>query len=327
MPISEVAGAKMRRRTVIQLLCGAAAWPLAASAQQSAMPVIGFVNSGSPQDHAQHLAAFLKGLSETGHDEGRNVVIEYRWADHQNERLPAMVDDLVRRQVAVIAATTTPAALAAKTAATTIPIVFEIGGNPAQWRGRNNITGVSQSNTVITPRRLELLHELVPKARVIALLVNPTNPAGMDTTHLQTMARARGLQLHILEASTERDLGAVFESLIKISASGLVIAPDPFFVAWQEQLAALAVRHAVPTIFQNREFVAAGGLISFGASVSSAYHATGVYVGRILKGEKPRNLPILQGTKAELYINLKSAKALGLTVPKTLILHADEIIE
>ena len=322
----------MRRRDFIRVVAGsAAALPLAAHAQQSALPVIGFVHSASPKDHAQHLAAFLEGLGEGGYVEGRNVAIEYRWAENQNNRLPALVADLVHRQVAVIVATTTPAALAAKVATTTIPIVFEIGSNPGELGllGQDNITGVAQLDVAVAPIRLQLLRQLVPKADVIALLINPDSPALAETNTRATRAAAQifGLKLHVLNASTERDFDTVFAHIVELRAGELVIGSDPFFVGQQEQLAALAVRHAVPTIFTTREFVAAGGLMSYGANFFDAYRETGVYAARILKGEKPRDLPVQHGTKVELFINRKSAKALGLKIPNTLDVHPDEVIE
>jgi putative ABC transport system substrate-binding protein len=325
----------MRRREFITLLGGAAAWPLAARAQQPAMPVVGFINVTSAQSYARQLAAFLKGLGETGYVEGRNVAIEYRWAEGQNDRLPALVADLVRRQVAVIAATTTPAALAAKAATTTIPIVFEIGSDPVGLglvtslnQPGGNVTGVTQLNIEVAQKRLELLHELVPKASVMALLINPNDPqAKGETTELQAAALNLGVELHVFNVSTERDFDAVFANLAQLRTAGLVIGSSGFFLAWQEQLAALAVRHAVPTVFENRQAVVAGGLISYGGSLTDSYRLAGVYTGRILKGEKPGDLPVQRGTKVELYINLKSAKALGLSVPPTMQARADEMIE
>jgi putative tryptophan/tyrosine transport system substrate-binding protein len=327
----------MQRREFITLLGGiAAAWPFAARAQQSTMPVVGFVNLASAKGYAPQLSAFLKGLSEAGYVVGRNVAIEYRWAEGRIDRLPAMVADLVHRQVVVIAATSTPPALAAKAATTTIPIVFEMGGDPVQLglvpslnRPGGNVTGVTQTNWEITPKRLQLLHELVPTASVIAILVNSANPTVSETTTkaMQAAAPRFGLELHILNASTERDFDGVFAKLAQLRAGGLVIGQDPFFTSQREQLAALTVRHAVPTIFYGREFVAAGGLLSYGADVADAYRLTGNYTGRVLKGEKPADLPVQQVTKVELYINLKTAKALGVNVPNTLIGRADEVIE
>jgi ABC-type uncharacterized transport system substrate-binding protein len=327
----------MRRRDFIKLIAGsAAASPLAVRAQQPAMPVIGFLSIASAKSYAPLLSAFLKGLSETGYVDGRNVAIEYRWTEGQLDRLPAMAADLVRRQVAVIATTTTPAALAAKAATTTIPIVFEMAADPVQLglvaslnRPGGNVTGVTNAQVAIAPKRLQLLHELVPTASVIALLVNPTNPtiAETNTKGLQAAARALGLELHVMNASTERDFDGVFARLIQLRAGGLVIGPDPLFTSLSEQLAALALRHAVPTIYQSREFAVAGGLLSYGADIADAYRLAGNYTGRVLRGDKPADLPVQQATKVELIINLKTAKALGVNVPNTLIGRADEVIE
>jgi putative ABC transport system substrate-binding protein len=327
----------MQRRQFITLLGGAAAaWPFAARSQQPAMPVVGFVNFASPKSYARQLSAFLKGLGETGYVEGQNVAIEYRWAEGRNDRLLAMVADLVHRRVTVIAATSTPAALAAEAATKTIPIVFETGGDPVRLglvpslnRPGGNVTGVTNANVGIAPKRLQLLHELVPTASVMALLVNPANPALAETSTKEVQAAALnlGLELHVLNASTERDFDGIFAKLTRLRAGGLVIGPDVFFTSQREQLAALALRHAVPAIYQYHEFVAAGGLISYGAEITDAYRLAGIYTGRVLKGDKPADLPVQQATKVELYINLKTAKALGLNVPNTLIGRADEVIE
>jgi ABC-type uncharacterized transport system substrate-binding protein len=264
------------------------------------------------------------------------VTIEYRWAEGRADRLPALVADLVQRRVAVIAATSTPAALAAKAATTTIPIIFEMASDPVQFglvaslnRPGGNVSGVTNANVGIAPKRLQLLHELVPTAGVMALLVNPANPtlAEPNTKELQAAARALGLELHVLNASTERDFDEVFAKLIQLRAGGLVIGPDTFFSSRSEQLATLGVRHGVPTIYQNREFAVAGGLLSYGADTADAYRLTGKYVGRVLKGDKPADLPVQQATKVELFINLKTAKILGLNVPNTLIGRADEVFE
>jgi putative ABC transport system substrate-binding protein len=327
----------MQRRQFIALLGGAAAaWPLAARAQQPAMPVIGFVNVASAKGRASHLSAFLKGLSEAGYVDGRNVAIEYRWAEDRSDRLPAMVADLVHRQVAVIAATSTPAALAAKAATTTIPIVFTTDGDPVQLdlvtslnRPGGNVTGVTQTNVEIAPKRLQLLHELVPTASVMALLVNPANPhiAEISMKELRAAALNLGLELHVLNANTERDFNGVFAKLTQLRAGGLVIGGDALFIDRSEQLAALALRHAVPTIYQSRRFAVAGGLLSYGTDFTETYRLAGIYTGRVLKGDKPADLPVQQATKVELYINLKTAKALGVNVPNTLIGRADEVIE
>ena len=327
----------MRRREFITILGGAAVvWPLTASAQQTALPVVGFVNAASAKNYTTQLAAFLKGLRETGYVDGQNVAIEYRWAEGQNDRLPAMVADLVRRHVAVIAATTTPAALAAKAATTTIPIVFELGSDPVRLglvasfsRPGGNVTGATQANVEVAPKQLELLHALVPTASVMALLVNPANPAVSATNikELQAAARALGLELHVLNVSTERDFDGAFAKLIELRAGGLVIGGGPLFASHPTQLAALTVRHAVPAISPYREFAVAGGLLSYGSDIGEAYRLAGIYTGRILKGDKPADLPVQQATKVELYINLKTAKALGLTVPEGLLNAADEVIE
>ncbi len=332
----------MRRREFITLLGGAAAvtpvsWPRAARAQQGALPVIGFLNAASAQSYALFSAAFLKGLGEAGYTDGRNVSIEYRWADSQNDRLPALAADLVQRQVAVIAATSTPAALAAKAATTTIPIVFETAADPVQLglvaslnRPGGNATGVTQTNVEVAPKRLELLHELLPTARVMAFLVDPSDPQVAETSanQMREAARTLGLELHVLGASTESDFEAVFAKTIQLQASGLVIgAGTAIFAGRGAQLAALATRYAVPTIGANQIFTAAGGLISYGADIVDAYRLTGGYVGRILKGEKPADLPVQQATKIELRINLKAAKALGVIVPIALLGRADEVVE
>jgi putative ABC transport system substrate-binding protein len=326
----------MRRRDFITLLGGAAVWPLAARAQQPGTPVIGFLNSASAQGAAKQLAAFLKGLGENGYVEGRNVAIEYRWAESQFDRLPAMMADLVHRQVAVIAATTTPAALAAKTVTTTIPIVFETGTDPVQLglvtslnRPGGNITGVTQLIVEVAPKRLELLHELVPTARVMGLLVNQAAPAlaQAQLRAVQSAADTLGLELQVLNASSEHDFDAAFEKLIRLRAGGLVVSADSVFLRGMEQLAVLTIRHAVPAIYQFREFAAAGGLMSYGPDITESYRMAGIYTGRILKGEKPADLPVQQVTKIELYINLKTAKALGITVPLPLSGRADELFE
>src|ERR1035441_2368025 len=326
----------MKRREFITLLGGvAAAWPLTAQAQPP-LPGIGFLNSSSPDGYAPMASAFRQGLKETGYVDGHNVAIEYRWAEGRNDRLPSFVADLVQRKVNVIAATTTAAALAAKAATTTIPIVFETTADPVQLglvaslnRPGGNVTGVTQTNMEIAPKRLELLHELVPTASVMALLVNPTDPALAEsaTKELQEAASILGLKLHVMQASTDRDFDAVFAKLIQLRAGGLVIGSDPFFTSRSQQLAKLTVDHAVPAVYQFREFAVAGGLLSYGAAITDAYRLAGNYTGRGLKGDKPADLPVQQATKVEMIINLKTAKALGITVPLPLIGRADEVIE
>jgi putative ABC transport system substrate-binding protein len=328
---------QLNRREFIALVGGAAAWPLVAHAQQSAMPIIGFLGTISPDRWASRLHAFRQGLSETGYVEGRNVGIEYRWAEGQNDRLPALAADLVRRQVRVIATPeSTPAAFAAKAATTTIPIVFSVGVDPVAVglvaslnRPGGNLTGVTNLNAEILPKRLELLHELVPTATTIALLVNPSNPlvAETESRDAQTAARTLGLQLHVLHASTDRDFDTVFASLAQMRAVALVINTDVFFNSRSEQLAALALRHTVPAIFQYREFVASGGLMSYGTSTTDVFRQVGIYTSRLLRGESPADLPVQQVTKIELIINLKTARTLGLTVPLSLLGRADEVIE
>ena len=335
MPVL-ASGEAMRRREFITLLGGAAAWPLAARAQQTAMPVIGFINADSSKGHAPEVSAFLRGLGEVGYIDGQNVAIEYRWAEGQNDRLPAMAADLVRGKVAVIAATSTPAALAAKAATTTIPVVFETGSDPIELglvaslsRPGGNVTGVTQSNAEIAPKRLELLHELLPTARTMALLVNPDEPAIAEPTAKEVVAAARilGLELHVLNASSEADFDGVFAKLSQLQAGGLVIVAGPGFTGHREQLGSLTLRHAMPAIFQHRAFTAAGGLMSYGSDITDAYRLTGIYTGRILKGDKPADLPVQQATKVELYINLKTAKALGIYIPLPLSGRANELIE
>jgi len=327
----------MKRRKFITLLGGAAAaWPLVARAQQPALPVIGFLNATSLDGYRPMVDSFHQGLQETGYAEGRNVAIEYRWAEGRIDRLSALAAELVDRQVSVIAATTLPAALAAKAATTTIPIVFETGGDPVQVglvaslnRPGGNVTGVTQLNVVVAPKRLELLHELVPSARVAAFLVNPANPASTEPVlrASQLAAHNFGLELYVLNASTEGDFDAIFANVIQLRASGLVIGSDAFFTSRSEQLAALALRYAVPTIYEGRGFFAAGGLVSYGGSLADSYRLAGVYAGRVLKGEKPGELPVQQGTKDELFLNLKTARTLGLDVPTALLVRADEVIE
>ena len=328
----------MRRREFIAFLGGAAAaWPLAARAQQPTKPVIGFLSNASPDLVAVRLSAFHQGLKEAGYIEGQNVAIEYRWAEGDNDRLPVLAAELVHRQVTVIAAAGgTPSALAAKAATKTIPIVFGVGVDPVEVgfvlslnRPGGNLTGVTNLNVEVGPKRLELLRELIPTATIVGVLVNPTSPvlAEQFSHDLQAAAHTLGLKLHVLHASTERDLDTVFATLVQLRAGALVVGPDILFNAQTKQLATLALRHAVPTIFQYRPFAAAGGLMSYGSSEAEYYRLIGIYVGKILNGEKPGDLPVQQSTKVELIINLKTAKALGLTVPLSLLGRADEVIE
>jgi putative ABC transport system substrate-binding protein len=324
----------MRRREFIAIVGGAAAaWPLAARAQQT--PVVGFLNGASAWEYAHVVAAFRQGLSETGYEEGRNVLVDYRWAEGHYDRLPTLAADLVRRQVAVIASGGNAAVRAAKAATNTISIVFYVGGNPVELglvaslnRPGGNATGVVSMNDELGPKRLELVHGLVPAATTIAALVNPTNP-GMETESrgLQMAARTLAVQLQILHARTEHEIEIAFAGLAQLRTGALVIASDAFFNARSEQFAALALRHAVPTIFQFRDFTAAGGLMSYGGSLADQYRLVGSYTGRILKGENPADLPVQQSTKVELIINLKTAKAFGLSVPLALLGRADEVIE
>jgi putative tryptophan/tyrosine transport system substrate-binding protein len=326
----------MKRREFITLLSGAAAaWPLGARGQQPAMPVIGFLGTRASGDDPQLLTAFRRGLKEAGYIEGQNVAVEYRFAENQYDRLPALAADLVRRQVTVIAANG-PAAQAAKAATVTIPIVFTAGFDPVEVglvaslnRPGGNITGVTILDVELGPKRLEMLHALVPTATIIAVLVNPADPSRAEiiVKDLQAAAHTLGLQLSVLHASTDRDFDTVFAGLAQLRAGGLVIGGDPFFNSRSAQLGALTIRHAVPTIYQFRTFAAAGGLASYGASLTDAYRLAGVYTGRVLKGEKPADLPVQQSTKVELIINLKTAKALGLTVPPQIVARADEVIE
>jgi putative ABC transport system substrate-binding protein len=327
----------MRRRDFFKAIAASAvAWPVVVRAQQAALPVVGFVNAASAQNYSRQVAAFVRGLGEAGYADGRNVTVEYRWAEGQNERLPTMLADLVHRGVAVIAATSTPAAVAAKAVATAIPIVFETGGNPIELglvtslsRPGGSITGVTQSSVEVAPKRLEFLHELLPTVRVMALLVDPTDATTAKTTASEVKAAADkfGLQLHVLNASRDTDFDGVFAKLMQSGAGGLVVAGGPFFVSHREQLAALALRHALPVAFQHREFAAAGGLLSYGADITEAYRLAGIYTGRVLKGDRPAELPVQQATKVELFINLKTAKTFGLKIPNTLIGRADEVIE
>jgi ABC-type uncharacterized transport system substrate-binding protein len=324
----------VRRREFITMFGGAAAWPVAARAQQAPMPVIGFLNSRAFGENATLLVPFHRGLKEAGYVEGQNLTVEYRWAEEKYDRLSALAADLVGRRVAVIVANG-PAVRPAKAATSTVPIVFVVGFDPVAFglvaslnRPGGNLTGVSVLDVEIGAKRLELLHELVPTATVMALLVNPTTPAAETIARdAQVAARALGLQLHVLRASSDRDFDTVFATVAQLRVGALVIGADPFFTNQSRQLAELAARHSVPTIYEFREFAAAGGLISYGTSIGDAYRLAGAYTGRILKGEKPSGLPVMQATKFELVINLKSAKTLGLTVPDKLLAIADEVIE
>ena len=327
----------MRRREFITLLGGAAAtWPLAARAQNPAIPVIGFLDSGEPAGMEANLTGFRRGLSETSYTEGQNLAIDYRWAEGHLDRLPALAADLVRRPVAVIAATRTSApGLAAKAATSTIPIVFQTGSDPVKDglvaslnRPGGNVTGASRLSTDLIPKRLGLMAELVPKMTAIALLVNPAGHQSVAQVHeMQEPTRALGLQLHVVNASTEHELDTAFAAIVQSGADALIVAINPLFIARREQIVALAQRHAVPVIFAERESVMAGGLMSYAASFTDSFRQVGVYVGRILKGASPADLPVQQPVRFELVINLKTAKALGLTVPPTLLTRADEVIE
>jgi putative ABC transport system substrate-binding protein len=328
----------MRRRQFITLLGGAAvAWPLAARAQQPAMPVLGFLSNASPDLYSDRLRTFRQGLKEAGYVEGQNVEIDYRWAEGDNDRLPVLAAELVHRQVAVIAAAGgTPSALAAKAATATIPIVFGVAVDPVEVglvaslsRPGGNLTGVTNLNAEVGPKRLELLHELLPAAPSLGVLVDPTSPTLAEAfwRRLEPAAHSLGVQLHILHASTESDLDTVFPTLVQLRASGLIIGPGSFFAGRGKELGALSARHLMPTVFQYREFAAAGGLMSYGSDETEYYRLVGTYVGRILKGEKPGDLPVQQATKVELIVNLKTARALGLTVPLPLLGRADEVIE
>jgi putative ABC transport system substrate-binding protein len=327
---------QVRRREFITVLGGAAAaWPLGARAQQPAMPVIGFISIESLETSRDQVAAFRRGLSETGYLEGQNVAIEYRWAEGQADQLPTLAADLVRRRVAVIATLANVATVAAKTATTMIPIVFTIGGDPVKMgfvsslnRPGGNITGVSFLSSAVMAKMLEVLHEVVPNAAVMAAIVNPANPqADADTREAQEAARVVGVQLHVLNVSTASEIEIAFASLVQRRAGALLIEGDGLFGTRMKQLVVLTARHGIPAIFQGRDFPDAGGLMSYGASRADALRVAGVYTGRILNGEKPVDLPVQQSVKVELVINMITAKALGLTIPPTLLARADEVIE
>jgi putative tryptophan/tyrosine transport system substrate-binding protein len=327
----------MKRRAFITLLGGSAvAWPLAVRAQQPRLPVIGFLNSGFPAERASFVAAFRQGLKETGYVEDRTVAIEYRFAEGHYDRLTSLASDLVDHQVAVIAATgDTVSALAAKRATSTTPIVFVIGSDPVKEglvtsfnRPGGNITGVSVISSALVSKDFELLHEIVPQASMVGVLLNPSNPnANFELSDLQSAARSIGLQLIVVRAHTESEIDSAFASLVQQHAAALLVEPDAFFLDRREQLVALAAHEAIPTIYSRREPPAIGGLMSYGTNFADVYRQAGVYVGRILNGTKPADLPVMQPTKFELVINLKTAKTLGLTVPDRLLALADEVIE
>jgi ABC-type uncharacterized transport system substrate-binding protein len=327
----------VKRRDFITLLGGAAAaWPLAARAQQAAMPVIGFLSSRSPAESTAVVAGFHEGLREAGFVEGRNLAIAFRWAEGRYDRLPALAADLVSVRVAVLlAAGGPPSAHAAKATTSTIPIVFSAASDPIRLglvsslsRPGGNITGMGTFNATLLAKRLEILSELVPSAAPIAYLVNPTNPsADIELKEISAAAKVLGIELRILNASTEQDLDEAFAALARLRARGLVVAGEPFFDSRRDRIVAMASGHAVAASYGFREYVVAGGLMSYGTSITDSYRQAGIYVGRILKGEKPADLPVLQPTKFELVINLKTAKALGLTLPDKLLVAADEVIE
>jgi putative ABC transport system substrate-binding protein len=335
-PDGDISRFLLGRRDFITLLGCAAAWALPADAQQPAMPVIGYLCPESPGPFASRISAFREGLAEAGYVEGRNVAIEYRWAEGRYNRLPGLAADLVNRGVDVIAAPGgAPIALAAKSATTTIPIVFEMGGDPvavgavaSMSRPGGNLTGVSSLNVELAPKRLEILHELVPAAAEVAVIINPTSPtANSQLKNLQPAAAALGLRLHVLHASTEQEFDTAFATLSQLRAGGLVFTSDPFFANRSQLLAALAVRHSVPAIHQSRDFTIAGGLMSYGGNFTLSHRLAGVYAGRIIKGEKPFDLPVQQVTMVELFINLKAASPLGITVPPSILARADVVIE
>ena len=326
----------MKRRTFIALLGATAAYPSAVGAQQRGIPVVGYLSTRSVREADYVTAAFREGLREAGYVEGQNLAIEFRWADLRYDRLPALAADLVQRRVAVIAAVGgIHSGLAAKAATATIPIVFVSAGDPVSLglvpsltRHGTNVTGISMITVALAPKRLELLHELVPTATVIAMLANPTSPYfEVETRDMLEAARTRGLRVHVLKASTERDLEAAFAALVQPRAGALLVSGDPFFDSQREKLVALTAQRAIPAIYQWREFAVLGGLVSYGSSITNQYREAGVYTGRILKGDRPADLPILQPTKLELVVNLKTAKALGLTIPQSILVRADEVIQ
>jgi putative ABC transport system substrate-binding protein len=326
----------IERRKFLAALGGAAAWPLAARAQQSTMPVIGYLSSFPADINSKLAQAFRQGLNDAGFFEGRNVIIEYRWdGEGRYDQLPTMAADLVGRRAAVLFASPIPAALAAKAATTTVPIVFAIGSDPIETglvvslnRPAGNVTGATFLSVELGAKRLELLRDFVPKIASIGLLVNPNNPnAAVQTKEMQAATTALGLHLHVLSAGSQSDFDNAFATLVQERTDALVVSADPFFFSHRDQVVALALRYSMPAVYYAREFVAAGGLISYASSFSDSFRQAATYVGRILKGEKPADLPVLQPTKFELVINLKTAKALGLSVPPTLLARADEVIE
>jgi putative tryptophan/tyrosine transport system substrate-binding protein len=327
----------VRRRDFIKVIAGAAtAWPLVTRAQQAAMPVVGYLSAMSPDEGESSAAAFRRGLQETGYIVDQNVAIEYHWAEQQVDRLPTMAADLVKRHVTVIAAVTTPAAVAAQAVTTTIPIVFEMGSDPVRLglvtnlnRPGGNVTGVTSLLVELAPKRLELLHELLPTAKVMALVLNPDDRALAQAQQREVLsaARNRGLELHVLNAKSESDFDAVFADIKRLKVDGLVIGAGTVFLRSINKLAALTVRHGIPANYVWRSFPAAGGLMSYGADIFDSVRLAGVYTGRVLKGEKPAEMPVVQATKFELVINLKAAKALGISVPPSMQARADEMIE
>src|SRR5262245_44412824 len=325
----------MKRRSFITLLGGTAAWPLAARAQQSGMPVIGFLNGASPEGYAPYVTAFRQGLKEVGYVDGQNVAIEYRWAEGQYDRLPALAAELVARKVAVIAATSTPAAQAAKAVTATVPIVFTTGGDPIKLglvaslnRPGGNVTGVSNLLTELGSKRLGLLRELVNSITLIATLINPNSPdAESELRDVEAAARALGLQHTVLRAGSEREIDTAFATMAQQSGGALDVNVDPFFTARRDQIVALAAHHAIPAIYPVPDFAVAGGLMSYGTDFADSYRQAGIYTGRVLRGEKPADLPVQRSTKFEFVINFKTAKALGLAVPNSMQLLADEVIE
>jgi ABC-type uncharacterized transport system substrate-binding protein len=324
----------MRRREFITLLGGAAAWPLVSRAQQ-AMPVVGFLNSASPEGYAPYVAAFRQGLKETGYVEGQNITIEYRWAEGQYDQLPALLADLLRRNVAVLAATTTPAARAAKAVTSTVPIVFTTGGDPVELglvaslnRPGGNVTGVTNLIVELGSKQLGLLRELIPGSVAIAVLVNPNFPGTeKQSRDIEAAARVLGLQLIFLRAHSEQEIEIAFATMAQQRSSALLVAVDPFLVARRDQIIALAARHAIPAVYPLRDFAVAGGLMSYGTDFADSYRQAGIYTGRIVGGEKAADLPVQRSTKFRFVINFKTAKALGLSIPNSMQLLADEVIE